>query len=85
MSIEPLFIGFEFPEYRVDESGGTVEVCVLVMQPPILRLTNDTFVTIMFSTRDNSAAGKICSHHPPTTCMNVPQSSFVFTYSIIPA
>ena len=58
VSTEPLFIGFEFPEYRVNEPGGVVEVCVLVMQPPIFRLTNDTFVTVIFSTRDESAAGK---------------------------
>ena len=58
VSTEPLFIGFEFPEYRVNEPGGVVEVCVLVMQPPVFRLTNDTFVTVIFSTRDESAAGK---------------------------
>lgn len=72
VSSEPLFIGFEFPEYTVNESGGAVEVCVLVMQPPILLLTNDTFATIMFSTRDESAVGKLCSLHPSNnTCISL--------------
>ena len=44
--------------YTASEFDGVIEVCVIVVQPPNLRLTNDTFVTIEFTTRNGSATGK---------------------------
>ena len=27
-------IGFEYPSYTIDEAGGEVEVCIIVIDPP---------------------------------------------------
>ena len=51
-------MGFERSVYTISESDGVLEVCVIVVQPLNLRMTNDTFVTIEFMTRDGSAIGK---------------------------
>ena len=58
-----LSVGFEEVQYEVSESDDFVEVCVAILAPRDLRLSNTSSVVLLFSTLSQSATGK-------NTCLN---------------
>ena len=58
-----LSVGFEEVEYEVSESDDFVEVCVAILAPPVLRLSNTSSVVLLLSTLSQSATGR-------HTCLN---------------
>ena len=56
--ISVLSVGFEEVEYEVSESDVFVEVCVAILSPPILQLSNTSSVVFLLSTLSQSATGK---------------------------
>lgn len=56
--ITVLRVGFEEVEYEVSESDGSLEVCVAILAPSALRLSNTSSVVLLLSTLPQSATGK---------------------------
>ena len=56
-NIPAAVVGFEQGEYQVRERQGSVEVCVGVLGPVGVTLSEDVSVTLLFNVRSLSATG----------------------------
>ena len=53
--------GFEHPNYSINETGGSQEVCVLVFNPPQnYPLVTNILLLASTSTQDSTAGTRVC-------------------------